>query len=676
MLKLVNVLYNTRDKISYIFNDYGIYNIISDDTQNIINIYKSILGINKKGYCYSNNQVKAFYGLNLIPNITVKENILLYDVIKKEEIPAEFKKILETKLQDISILDKVKLIIFLSKVLDKNIILLIDEHNDFDVTVFNLLEKNKNDFLFLIGTSNSYNYKCDELNLNNYIKISTKENGIESQYHREKLNKKAIKNLNKSLKSSILLKVIMIILIALLTASTSFFCQLRTYQYDDILYKGVNNSENFAILNTQDDINVGLKRVNSDFNISNLFSVGNMPEVLNPLFKDTKYATSYIFNEDMADFEIVITDYTFYYLRDLGLINFREIDECVDKKITLYIYDGLNLNNHEIYSTYDFLIKDIIITPFTKFYLNNIDYDYDLYSDLFYIKGNKNTYFYLREKIKQVAFSINVNAKYEGVIVDLENTYNLEKNEVVMSKTFRDNYFKGYDIDDEIELIFKYTNAIIPEYTYKTKVIIKEIIENNNNLTNAYISNDLATIIRNTDYLLNFNYFDSFYLNGKEIKDNWELFYSYYDADKAYIIGDLEKEVTTFFTTINSDINVLIITMISIIVILIFTVFIDNYYYLNKNKKELCYLYYNGINTNFSLIKLFIVSTISLVIGFILALLIDYLYIIILHKQINSFINIDIKWLCYLLSILIIIIGSYILLYILAYFISKKVKAR
>ena len=675
MLKLVNVLYNTCDKISYIFNDYGIYNIITDDMQNIINIYKSILGINKEGHCYSNNQVKAFYGLNLIPNITVKENILLYDVIKKEEIPAEFEKILETKLQDISILDKVKLIIFLSKVLDKNIILLIDEHNDFDTSVFNLLEKNKNDFLFLIGTSNSYNYQCDELNLNNYIKISTKENGIESLYQREKLNKKAIKSLNKSLKSSILLKVLTIILIALLTASTSFFCQLRTYQYDDILFKGVNNSETFAILNTQDDINVGLKRVYNDFNISNLFSVGNMPEVLNPLFKDTKYATSYIFNEDMADFEIVITDYTFYYLRDLGLINFQEIDECIDKKITLSIYDGLNLNNHEIYSTYDFLIKDIIITPFTKFYLNNIDYDYNLYSDLFYIKGNKNTYFYLREKIKQVAFSINVNDKYEGVSVDLENTYNLEKNEIVMSKTFRDKHFKNYDIDDEIELIFKYTNAIIPEYTYKTKVIIEEIVESNNNLTNAYISNDLATIIRNTDYLLNFNYFDSFYLNGKEIKDNWELFYSYYDADKAYIIGDLEKEVATFFTTINSDINVLIITMISIIVILIFTVFIDNYYYLNKNKKELYYLYYNGINTNFSLIKLFIVNTISLVIGFILALLINYLYIIILHEQINNFININIKWLCYLLSILIMI-GPYILLYILAYFLSKKVKAR
>ncbi len=651
------------------------YNIITDDMQNIINIYKSILGINKEGHCYSNNQVKAFYGLNLVPNITVKENILLYDVIKKEEIPAEFEKILETKLQDISILDKVKLIIFLSKVLDKNIILLIDEHNDFDTSVFNLLEKNKNDFLFLIGTSNSYNYQCDELNLNNYIKISTKENGIESLYQREKLNKKAIKGLNKSLKSSILLKVLTIILIALLTASTSFFCQLRTYQYDDILFKGVNNRETFAILNTQDDINVGLKRVYSDFNISNLFSVGNMPEVLNPLFKDTKYATSHIFNEDMADFEIVITDYTFYYLRDLGLINFQEIDECVDKKITLSIYDGLNLNNHEIYSTYDFLIKDIIITPFTKFYLNNIDYDYNLYSDLFYIKGNKNTYFYLREKIKQVAFSINVNDKYEGVSVDLENTYNLEKNEIVMSKTFRDKHFKNYDIDDEIELIFKYTNAIIPEYTYKTKVIIEEIVESNNNLTNAYISNDLATIIRNTDYLLNFNYFDSFYLNGKEIKDNWELFYSYYDADKAYIIGDLEKEVATFFTTINSDINVLIITMISIIVILIFTVFIDNYYYLNKNKKELYYLYYNGINTNFSLIKLFIVNTISLVIGFILALLINYLYIIILHEQINNFININIKWLCYLLSILIMI-GPYILLYILAYFLSKKVKAR
>ena len=374
---------------------------------------------------------------------------------------------------------------------------------------------------------------------------------------------------------------------------------------------------------------------------------------------------------DFIGYGILISLYTGLRIGEVCALQWK--DSNLDKRL-LYV-------NHTMLRVMDEMdsgtrTKIILEEPKTEHSKREIPISSFLYKVLKDLKPlNKNTYFYLREKIKQVAFSINVNAKYEGVIVDLENTYNLEKNEVVMSKTFRDNYFKGYDIDDEIELIFKYTNAIIPEYTYKTKVIIEEIVESNNNLTNAYISNDLATIIRNTDYLLNFNYFDSFYLNGKEIKDNWELFYSYYDADKAYIIGDLEKEVATFFTTINSDINVLIITMISIIVILIFTVFIDNYYYLNKNKKELYYLYYNGINTNFSLIKLFIVNTISLVIGFILALLINYLYIIILHEQINNFININIKWLCYLLSILIMI-GPYILLYILAYFLSKKVKAR
>ena len=634
MLYINNLKFTKNQYFTYALPNNGIYNIVGKEKE-VLKLFSKL-----PNYAYSSNVNNIIY----MPYIDVKVKHLLkfYGLKCYDEITAnlnyiklDFKQQLELNLE-------------IAKQLNTNIILISNFNSNVD---FNLLNEYKQEYLIIVANSNQTLF-ANNILLNDYTKVNLNINDLKKvETLKKPFNKDIFKVMHKYTRNNNIFSFINL-LIGSITLILILLCvYLTSITKQELIINYIKNGNTAAIIiddNYISDDVVKLDQItNIDLRCSNFFedkSANKNFANTSTYFKNNlnKFATSYVVDDKLADFEIIINDYALYFWREIGLINFVKLEDCKNRQIELTIYDSSYIDNVVTSDKHQFRILDIIYTPFNNIYLNNLDFDYEKYQDYFIIIGNKNTYYYLDVRPNSTSnFALfadlhDVNsdtAKLKFSNVDPT----LEIDEIIISNDYLP--YLGIDnVGDTTTVNFIHNLSKI-ERSYEVK--IKNISTKNDYFA---ISVDLVKDFSYYTYL-NF-YYDGkpTYIRNEVVAAHPNLFYEGYINGWCNLTKDfiMEEEIDLELNQINPRYNKLLISLIICIFSYILVIIFDGYLFVKKNANLFMFLETNKNlkkNTPILLIKKLPFILLSIVIGFSLFILIQYFICISLYGSYNFIIN-------------------------------------
>ena len=619
MLYINNLKFTKNQYFTYALPDNGIYNIVGKEKE-VLKLFSKL-----PNYAYSSNVNNIIY----MPYIDVKVKHLLkfYGLKCYDEITAnlnyiklDFKQQLELNLE-------------IAKQLNTNIILISNFNSNVD---FNLLNEYKQEYLIIVANSKQVEF-ANNILLNNYTKVNLNINDLKKvETIKKPFNKDIFKVVYKYTKNNHIFSFINL-LIGSITLILILLCiYLTSITKQELIINYIKNGNTAAVITDANHISDDIVKLDQITNIDLRCSIFFEDKSANQNFTNTstyfknnlnKYATCYVVDDKLADFEIIVNDYALYFWREIGLIDFVKLEDCKNKQIELTIYDSSYIDNIVTSDKYQFKIIDIIYTPFNNIYLNNLDFNYEQYQDYFIIFGNKNTYYYLDVRPNSTSnfalfadlYDKNSNtAKLKFSNIDPT----LEINEIIISNDYLP--YLGIDnVGDTTTVNFIHNLSKI-ERTYEVK--IKNISTENDYFA---VSLDLVKDFSYYTYL-NFYYDgESTYIANEVVAVYPDLFYEGYINGWCNLTNDfmMGEEINLAFNQININYKISLITLIICVFIFILTNALDGYLFVKKNNNLFMFLETNKnikSNTLIHLVKKLPYILLSLIVGFLLFILIKY----------------------------------------------------
>ncbi len=552
MITVSNISKNYKDKqvlnnISYNFEDKGLYFILGKSGSGkttLLNIISGNIEPSTGNIIYSNinsiylDSYYIYQDFNLIPSLTVLENIKLVLKIKKKTYDESLildklksvglEELKDSKTKKLSGGERQRLSIVIGLVLESKVIFLDEPTSALDYqnrdSIISYLRELSTNTLVIIATHdlNLINENDNVIDLNNFESKEINELSENTKPKKINLGFDAFYIKNKMMKKDTFRLFFQILFITLLLVSLSLIIPFSNMTYESVCAKEIiNGSQNIMIDSIKDRSFISSYCLN-DKAVSSV----------NLKYNDSSIRTSSVFiDNSLDDDEVILSSFTANKLSS----------ENIENK---YIESNTNL------------LKVVKIENFE-------DISHSLANPAYeYIKLNFNTY------VKNDNFynSIIINHYYS---FDLDD--DLEYGTCTVTQKYYDNFLTAYNIGDIITL--KKYGSFDSEFEIKVK--LSGISENNNidklslyKLYNESSKPDSAVVISN---LNDYNQTKSLV---KYLKDN-RITYFFNNERSAYFVAQ-----------VFDGLDILLKVLIPIL--LIFSIFLTIYisYNMYKNNKR------------------------------------------------------------------------------------------
>lgn len=560
MLVLDNVsFYYKKDKyvltnFSYKFGDRGMYAITGESGRGKTTLLNLIAGIfkPKSGNIFysedveiiNKNLVYIFQDNNLLDNLTVKENLTIllelvnkeYNKIKVEETLKELKIIqyLDVKIKNLSGGERQRVNIAVAILREAKIILADEPSSSLDEEnvkiVFDIF-KNLSEKILIIFTSHNkflvseYADYIIDLKKDNSETFTYSNNLKPARFSGNNLKFKSFFNINfKIIKTKIMNLILNLLLIMCLIICLGFVISLSLYDTDKSRKMFFKNND-FPIYLTDLDSNQKLD-ITSDIKIYNQsISYSNFVGGNSDFIMDAPIVSRFVVDNSLDDYEIIVTDYMLYILREYGAVNFNKPLDMIDKNVKILV-DVNRADN--IYTYLNCVVKNIIDTNFINRYnlaeFTKLNVNEPLESIMTSLICNLETFYSLTEYNEGVSFN-------SGDFLFLEYS-GLEENEIIIS---------NQEAKEALELKFNkeilvgttltFAIDLTEDKTMTKTFVVKDIYETYvGSIPTIYTSETTCVEVFHEQFLLNPGEVSGYYYTNDIVDDNVDYFIELLDS--------------------------------------------------------------------------------------------------------------------------------------------------
>ena len=404
MIKLNNITlkYDKNpviENFSYTFNDTGFYAIKGESGSGKTTLLNAIAGFVKPvsgsiKYDSSTLNINSSISLifqdnNLFEDLTVKENIEMIISLSNTKVEdndiinmltkLKIEQYLKTKVSNISGGERTRVSIAIALLLNKKVIIAdeplssLDEENSNNI--MSLLKELSKERLIILTCHNSYileeyaDYIIDLSNKEQYQENDNTEYELyDSVDNKKKLKVKEVFNIyRKVIKEKAIFKVLLGIILSLLVSMCIFIISISLYSKSRVYLKTIedNNIDIFSIYNDSFTGNE-FSEIEQKMQVRKCYNFAN--QIYKFKFKgsykyyDNNFIENVVFDEDITEDEIIITDYIAYTLINSNYYgdSIKDAKELIGKSIIF------KCKYSKTYVSLD--IKDIIETSFTNIY--------------------------------------------------------------------------------------------------------------------------------------------------------------------------------------------------------------------------------------------------------------------------------------------------------------------
>lgn len=560
MLVLDNVnFYYKKDKyvitnFSYKFADKGMYAIIGESGSGKTTLLNLIAGIfkPKSGNVFysedveivNKNLVYIFQDNNLLDNLTVKENLTIllelvnkeYNKAKVEDTLKELKIIqyLDVKIKNLSGGERQRVNIAVAILREAKIILADEPSSSLDEEnvkiVFDIF-KNLSEKILIIFTSHNkflvseYADYIIDLKKDN-SEIFTYSNNLKpARFSGNNLKFKSFFNINfKIIKTKIMNLILNLLLIMCLIICLGFVISLSLYDTDKSRKMFFKNND-FPIYLTDLDSNQKLDII-SDIKIYNQsISYSNFVGSNSDFTINAPIISRFVVDNSLDDYEIIVTDYMLYILREYGAINFNKPLDMIDKNIKILV--DVNRTDN-IYTYLNCVVKKVINTDFINRYnlaeFTNLNVNEPLESIMTSLICNLETFYSLTEYNEGVSFN-------SGDFLFLEY-FGLEDNEIIITnQETKEALELKFDKEILVGTTLTLDIELNEDETLTKTLVVKDIYDTYvGSMPTIYTSEEVCAEVFHEQFLLNPGEVSGYYYTNDIVDDNVNYFIELLDS--------------------------------------------------------------------------------------------------------------------------------------------------
>ena len=560
MLVLDNVsFYYKKDKyvltnFSYKFADKGMYAITGESGRGKTTLLNLIAGVfkPKSGNIFysedveivNKNLVYIFQDNNLLDNLTVKENLTIllelvnkeYNKTKVEETLKELKIIqyLDVKIKNLSGGERQRVNIAVAILREAKIILADEPSSSLDEEnvkiVFDIFKNLSEKILIIFTSHNKFlvseyaDYIIDLKTANSEI-FAYSNNLKPARFSGNNLKFKSFFNINfKIIKTKIINLILNLLLIICLIICLGFVISLSLYDTDKSRKMFFKNND-FPIYLTDLDSNQNLeitsdiKIYNKSINYSN-FVGGNSDFTIN-----APIVSRFVVDNSLDDYEIIVTDYMLYILREYGAINFNKPLDMIDKNIKILV--DVNRTDN-IYTYLNCVVKKVINTDFINRYnlaeFTNLNVNEPLESIMTSLICNLETFYSLTEYNEGVSFN-------SGDFLFLEY-FGLEDNEIIITnQETKEALELKFDKEILVGTTLTFDIELNEDETLTKTLVVKDIYDTYvGSMPTIYTSEEVCAEVFHEQFLLNPGEVSGYYYTNDIVDDNVNYFIELLDS--------------------------------------------------------------------------------------------------------------------------------------------------
>ncbi len=560
MLVLDNVsFYYKKDKyvltnFSYKFADKGMYAITGESGRGKTTLLNLIAGVfkPKSGNIFysedveivNKNLVYIFQDNNLLDNLTVKENLTIllelvnkeYSKTKVEETLKELKIIqyLDVKIKNLSGGERQRVNIAVAILREAKIILADEPSSSLDdenvKIVFDIFKNLSEKILIIFTSHNKFlvskyaDYIIDLKTANSEI-FAYSNNLKPARFSGNNLKFKSFFNINfKIIKTKIINLILNLLLIICLIICLGFVISLSLYDTDKSRKMFFKNND-FPIYLTDLDSNQNLeitsdiKIYNKSINYSN-FVGGNSDFTIN-----APIVSRFVVDNSLDDYEIIVTDYMLYILREYGAINFNKPLDMIDKNIKILV--DVNRTDN-IYTYLNCVVKKVINTDFINRYnlaeFTNLNVNEPLESIMTSLICNLETFYSLTQYNEGVSFN-------SGDFLFLEY-FGLEDNEIIITnQETKEALELKFDKEILVGTTLTFDIELNEDETLTKTLVVKDIYDTYvGSMPTIYTSEEVCAEVFHEQFLLNPGEVSGYYYTNDIVDDNVNYFIELLDS--------------------------------------------------------------------------------------------------------------------------------------------------
>ena len=560
MLVLDNVsFYYKKDKyvltnFSYKFADKGMYAITGESGRGKTTLLNLIAGVfkPKSGNIFysedveivNKNLVYIFQDNNLLDNLTVKENLTIllelvnkeYNKTKVEETLKELKIIqyLDVKIKNLSGGERQRVNIAVAILREAKIILADEPSSSLDEEnvkiVFDIFKNLSEKILIIFTSHNKFlvseyaDYIIDLKTANSEI-FAYSNNLKPARFSGNNLKFKSFFNINfKIIKTKIINLILNLLLIICLIICLGFVISLSLYDTDKSRKMFFKNND-FPIYLTDLDSNQNLeitsdiKIYNKSINYSN-FVGGNSDFTIN-----APIVSRFVVDNSLDDYEIIVTDYMLYILREYGAINFNKPLDMIDKNIKILV--DVNRTDN-IYTYLNCVVKKVINTDFINRYnlaeFTNLNVNEPLESIMTSLICNLETFYSLTQYNEGVSFN-------SGDFLFLEY-FGLEDNEIIITnQETKEALELKFDKEILVGTTLTFDIELNEDETLTKTLVVKDIYDTYvGSMPTIYTSEEVCAEVFHEQFLLNPGEVSGYYYTNDIVDDNVNYFIELLDS--------------------------------------------------------------------------------------------------------------------------------------------------
>lgn len=520
VLDKISISYNNKNNIlsdfSYCFLDTGLYVIVGKSgigKTSLLNAIAKIIPIKDGEIYYSqdiaqlgNSLSYIFQDNNLLDELTIEQNIkvslnLINQKYNQKETINLLTKLnlaqyLKTKVKDLSGGERQRVCIAIA-ILKKSKVILADEPSssldeDNAKIVLDLLKDLSKSSLIILSTHNpniidDYADYVIDLNKNNDSTIQYSSSLVKPKRNSYNLKAKNMFAIHFNvMRTKLISHIFTFGLFTILLLAIGFMFSLSLYSNETML-KDYFITHDFPIYAEGQDLenhfqNIPYNKIYHQLCIGDDFYTTEEREDIkyynSPLFKNV------IINNDLANGEIIITDYAAYFLKSIKILNFNDLLDCRNEGLKYIVDKYYNENNEYVALLYNLKIKDVIDTGFKDYYnvfefndFKSNDNNNEFIMSTF-ICNSETLYnmFYYKTECNDLSFRD---------VVIFEDS-NLKDNEIIIENkaalsALEEMFGLSLEIGMRVQLELK--SDSFPNYKEISTFIIKEIKNNTNMLT-------------------------------------------------------------------------------------------------------------------------------------------------------------------------------------------------
>ncbi len=561
MITVSNVSKNYKDKqvlnnISYNFEDKGLYFILGKSGSGkttLLNIISGNIEPSTGTINYANidsiylNSYYIYQDFNLIPSLTVLENIKLVLKIKKKTYDETLileklksvglEELKDSKTKKLSGGERQRLSIVIGLILKSKVIFLDEPTSALDYqnrdSIISYLRELSTNTLVIIATHdlNLINENDNVIDLNNFESKQINELSENTKPKKINLGFDAFYIKNKMMKKDTFRLFFQILFIMLLLVSLSLIIPFSNMTYESVCAKEIiNGSQNILIPQIEDRSYISSYCLNEPVDSSITLNYEN---------KDVR-ATSVFIDNSLDDDEVILSSYTANKLSS----------ESIENKF-------INLNSNLIRVSKIESFENISSTS-----SSNPGYEY--------IKLNYNTYVKVDIAYSSIGtYDINANTPLFVCYFDLNSS--LESGTCTVTQNYYEKYLKNYKIGDIIQL--KTYGTYQKEFVINLKLV--DICDNNTiDKVSLYKLQNDSNNPYSSVIISNLNDYNKTRNLVKYLKDS-RVTYFFNNENSAYFVAQ-----------VFDGLDILLKVLIPIL--LIFSIFLTIYisYNMYKNNKR------------------------------------------------------------------------------------------